>query len=285
MLARLLDRYPNGCLISELVQIHEGKFVVRAEVQIDGVTRATGMACAENLELAEDQARSRALMVLLPESNSSGQLELSAAHPSGRSDPQPGLKLSLPLVGTDNKQPSSFATTSARNSSTSSSFPSVPTAESSTLTPNGLPNLAVENYGAPVAVTPFAHAEMAGEPSDRMYDPQQEFEEEVVIPFGDLEPAASDDYSYESNIPETEPEPKPAAEVNEPFDLSDAIAQTSIQLKRLGWNNQQGRNYLEQTYGKRSRHELNDTEMLSFLTYLSSQPTPNQQPENLDTNR
>jgi len=105
----------------------------------------------------------------------------------------------------------------------------------------------------------------------------------VVIPFGDLEPADSDNYSYESNIPETEP--KPAAEVNEPFDLSDAIAQTSIQLKRLGWNNQQGRNYLEQTYGKRSRHELNDTEMLSFLTYLSSQPTPNQQPENLDTNR
>jgi len=33
---------------------------------------------------------------------------------------------------------------------------------------------------------------------------------------------------------------------------------------------------LEETYGKLKRHELDDTEMLSFLTYLSSQPTPAQ---------
>ncbi len=121
-----------------------------------------------------------------------------------------------------------------------------------------------------------------GDKSGSAYDPQPEFSEEVVIPFGDEEFSDSSDYSYESNIPELESEPKPkpnlkpAADVTEALDLSDAIAQTSIHLKRLGWNNQKGRKYLEETYGKRSRHELDDTEMLSFLTYLSSQPPPNQ---------
>jgi len=64
MLSQFPIRYPSGNLISELLQVHEGQFVVRVEVQVDGVTRATGLAAAENLELAEDQARSRALMVL-----------------------------------------------------------------------------------------------------------------------------------------------------------------------------------------------------------------------------
>lgn len=64
MLAQFQSKYPQGSLITELVQIHHGKYIVRASVQIDGVTRATGMAAAEQLEEAEDKARSRALMVL-----------------------------------------------------------------------------------------------------------------------------------------------------------------------------------------------------------------------------
>jgi hypothetical protein len=60
---------------------------------------------------------------------------------------------------------------------------------------------------------------------------------------------------------------------SEPIDLSDAIARTSVELKRLGWNNQQGREYLEQTYGKRSRQHLNDQELLEFLHYLESLPS------------
>ena len=64
MLPQFQDRYPTGSLISELLQIHQGKFVVRVSAQIEGVTRATGMAADETLEIAEDRARSRALMVL-----------------------------------------------------------------------------------------------------------------------------------------------------------------------------------------------------------------------------
>jgi len=57
-----------------------------------------------------------------------------------------------------------------------------------------------------------------------------------------------------------------------PVDLSDVIAQTDVELTRLGWTNDQGREYLEKTYGKRSRRQLNDEELMSFLLYLEEQP-------------
>ena len=59
-----------------------------------------------------------------------------------------------------------------------------------------------------------------------------------------------------------------------PVDLSDIIAQTDVELRRLGWTSTQGREYLEQTYGKRSRQQLSDEELLAFLLYLESQPSP-----------
>ena len=53
-----------------------------------------------------------------------------------------------------------------------------------------------------------------------------------------------------------------------PVDLSDVIAQTDVELARLGWTSAQGREYLEKTYGKRSRQQLTDDELMAFLLYL-----------------
>lgn len=83
--------------------------------------------------------------------------------------------------------------------------------------------------------------------------------------------------------PEGEEPPTPespvAVPLSEPIDFSEIIARTNIELKRLGWTSEQGRNYLLQTYGKRSRQLLTDEELLEFLHYLetlstSSPPTP-----------
>ncbi len=57
-------------------------------------------------------------------------------------------------------------------------------------------------------------------------------------------------------------------------DLSDIIAQTDVELQRLGWGVNQGREFLEKTYGKRSRHDLTDDELLEFLLFLETQPSP-----------
>jgi hypothetical protein len=57
MLAQFQIRYPTGSLVSELVTIDRGKYLVKASIQIEGVIRATGMAAADTVEQAEDQAR------------------------------------------------------------------------------------------------------------------------------------------------------------------------------------------------------------------------------------
>ena len=203
MFSQFLTFYPTGCLISDLLQIYQGKFVVRASVQVNGVTRATGLALAETLSLAEDRARSRALMVLLPDGSYSVQPELPARYPSVMTEAQAVVKPSLPDFGTDNKQPSSNAPPSAWISSTISSVPEVPAVDSSTFIPYSLPPLAVENYGAPGAadVTQSSDAEVGGDFLVRMYDSGLESDEEVLIPFGDEEPGDSYDYSHESDIP------------------------------------------------------------------------------------
>jgi formylglycine-generating enzyme required for sulfatase activity len=59
-----------------------------------------------------------------------------------------------------------------------------------------------------------------------------------------------------------------------PIDFTDIIARTNVELKRLGWTNQQARDYLLQTYGKRSRQLLSDAELLDFLHHLESEPSP-----------
>ncbi|MEM8614223.1 MAG: hypothetical protein AAGF93_19545, partial [Cyanobacteria bacterium P01_H01_bin.105] len=59
-----------------------------------------------------------------------------------------------------------------------------------------------------------------------------------------------------------------------PVDLSDIIAQTDVEMTRLGWSSIQGRNYLETTFNKRSRQQLTDEELLTFLLYLETQATP-----------
>jgi hypothetical protein len=59
-----------------------------------------------------------------------------------------------------------------------------------------------------------------------------------------------------------------------PVDFSDIIARTNVELKRLGWTTQQGKDYLLQTYGKRSRQLLTDGELLDFLHHLEAEPTP-----------
>jgi hypothetical protein len=53
------------------------------------------------------------------------------------------------------------------------------------------------------------------------------------------------------------------------------FARTTIEVKRLGWSNKQGSEYLQVTYGKQKRSELTDRQLQQFLNYLELQPTPN----------
>lgn len=63
-----------------------------------------------------------------------------------------------------------------------------------------------------------------------------------------------------------------ASETSGNISLLDQIAKTDVEMKRLGWDVEQGRLSLTQRYGKRSRRELTDDEVLDFLEYLEKQP-------------
>ena len=63
MLSKFRSRYPQASLISELLQIDHGKYIVRVSIILEGKT-LTGLAAMDTVEAAEDQARLRALALL-----------------------------------------------------------------------------------------------------------------------------------------------------------------------------------------------------------------------------
>ena len=193
--------------------MHDGQYVVRATITIEGKILATGLSADADVQIAEDRARERAIAAL----------DISV-------DGAPSSKASVSAISADDEQD---------------------TADTSTDTP--VPEAPVEIPALP-----------------------------VTLPDTDLEAEAADDLGLSIN--EVADEPVAAARSSaatkalesfdasvHPVDLSDIIAQTDVELTRLGWTNAQGRQYLEKTYGKRSRTQLTDEELMSFLVYLADQ--------------
>lgn len=191
--------------MSELAAIEHGQYVVRVLVQNDGVTLASGLAAASSVEQAEDQARTRALGLL--------------------------------VAGTKKVTPAVTPVQSAI------AAPSMPVPVPS---PTAVP-LKPSTATQPVPAAP----------------PAADFEFELPL---------SAPPEPEPVVEEAPPSAPPAVE--ETLDFSDIIARSDVELKRLGWTSEQGRNYLLETYGKRSRQLLSDAELLEFLRFLEGQPSP-----------
>jgi len=286
MLAQFQARYPTGSLISELLTIYQGKFVVRVSVQVEGVTRATGIAGAETPELAEDRARERALVVLAIDPPGSIPPEATAIQLSGDTIPQQAIRINIaaapePITQTNHR---AFTTTSGLDHSTQLSVLQASPLEK--LTPESVISPEVKGndaYGKdsvqrnPIASTPTEEPDVAFEDFELTSDLPSGSGNNPLSSFSNVTPLVQRSYSPQEST--KAPPGKKLAETkmvatSEPIDLSDAIARTSVELKRLGWSNQQGREYLEQKYNKRSRQHLNDEEMLEFLHYLESLPSP-----------
>lgn len=288
MLTQFRIQYPKGSLVTELLTIDHGKYIVRCWVQNEGTTLVTGMAAADTVELAEDQARIRALAVLginattvtkQPETSSIPQdvslpMTSKAIAPTVFSD-VPSVAKTHQSSSLEQPQPTQFPEkTPTVNQPSFSSFESKP-----------------EEVTNPVTTQPVVGDEM---PFASEYDSAEvESFPEMETPHWTAEttnPAPLPDVPMKSHRKkksqaETNAIPSTADTVEfsevtaqppttEPIDLSEFIARTNVELKRLGWTNQQGRDYLVQTYGKRSRQLLTDDELLDFLHHLESEPSP-----------
>ncbi|ALF54401.1 hypothetical protein ACX27_18650 [Nostoc piscinale CENA21] len=276
MLAQFQSLYPNGSLTSELVDIFQGKYIVRASVQIDGVIRATGLAAAETVEAAEDQARNRALMVLGVKNTPQTQAESSP--------PVTNAVAPTPVIQTTvNVSESTYAATPDKNLELVTSKPEIsPVAASSkTLTPDLFANEALSIDTHTPDLTPSLPLTPSREPA---FVPSAD-NLEIEVPHQPETPAFSG--MTASNVTPFTPRNYSSSETTttstttskrkkkaEAVDLSDVIAKTDVELQRLGWTPEQGREHLIKTYGKRGRTLLTEEELHSFLQYLQSQPDP-----------
>ena len=276
MLTQLRSRYPHASLKSELVTIDHGKYIVRALVEVDGVVLATGLAAADTVETAEDKARNRAIAIL--DLEGAGDLEVKAASDVFQEDQEPLRRNAEPVLEekikpkipttiippTKNNLPSREQKQKKENvelpeTDNSRQLFSLSEPEPTEINGSSAP-LPLENSGV-------ESLEEKNPPST------------ATIPELDLTPVTYSAPDYDEEEPDysahSPAELATGVNSNEDataVDFSEIIAKTDWEMKRLGWNTEQGKNYLLETYGKRSRHYLGDEELLEFLDYLQSQP-------------
>jgi hypothetical protein len=265
MLAQFQSLYPKGSLISELVQIFQGKYIVRASVQIEGVTRATGMSAAETVEVAEDQARNRALMVLgvttPPQSavvfpqNSISPVELN----SSSNITNELSESTYSLAKNEGFAAVEWSVTSDDNKNTND-------AHSISKSDTFSQNFPATSYQEPEFDAPIENLEI-------MSDHQPENLPFPEISVSNVTPFTPRSYTPPDNVTTLSGTGKKKRK-SEPVDLSDVIAKTDVQIERLGWTRDQGKEYLKKTYGKLGRTLLSEEELLDFLRHLESQPDP-----------
>ena len=269
MFTQFRIHYPKGSLVTELVTIDRSKYIVRCWVQNEGTTLATGLAAADTVELAEDQARTRALEALALDSSTLTKQPETPSVTNGEvlvsRQPTPIAATAFPeatrVTSLVEPQPMTVPETPIANDARSfSSFEPKreEVADRVTATPQGADEITFtyDEYESPdVETTPEAET------------PLWAAEKTSTTPINDV-PVPS--YAQTELETDTNGTPSTAS----PVDFSDIIARTNVELKRLGWTNQQGRDYLVQTYGKRSRQLLTDGELLDFLYHLESEPSP-----------
>ncbi|MGF1515171.1 MAG: hypothetical protein ACFB5Z_15945 [Elainellaceae cyanobacterium] len=288
-IAQFRSRCPFVSLTTALLMVHNDAYVVRAIAQAGPTVVATAMAAHPDLEKAEDRAMVRLLERLdLPpaaiaspnSARDDSTLEHSPKAASAASiqtspflpDPAPPVVATAPLAApfNSNEVPGNVladdvladTALAAPLSDAEPEPPNPPAAESSSdrlPPPEALPPLDATIPGLDQPSPPKARA-----------------------PKGQPKSAAGKSAKPAEDAPKQKPTPArldrqqsgPDQATLTPKDLSDIIARTSVELRRLSWTDEQGRNHLQNTYGKRSRQQLTDPELVDFLRYLEQQPAP-----------
>ncbi|MGK7886576.1 MAG: hypothetical protein AB4057_18370 [Crocosphaera sp.] len=291
MLNQFRQHYPEGSLVSELVTIDHGKYIVRVLLQNNNVTLSTGLAADEKIEIAEDRAIERALNSLQLDAKPVAVQEKNVVQPSASppeitqpkstvaySSPPPEKPVEVEPVVNKNEikeieTPTKPPIKTKIETPTKSSKNQVKTTTNSNKSPSIQPK--IEEKPLPILETPqepeiekttLPIAEITEEPEI----------EETSLPIAEI---TEEPEIEETSLPiteiteEPEIEEKPSTE-EEVLDFSEIIARSNVELKRLKWTTEQGREYLVKTYGKRSRQVLSDDELLEFLRYLEGLPTP-----------
>lgn len=276
MLKQFRTHYPDGSLISELIEIDRGQYIVKVTLQINETILATGLAAADKVESAEDRARERALLALALDSipkkpDASVKVEKSLPRVINNSadvvnlPPQPEesttkkevspvdpLAVNTPYVSTFSTvaKKDSVANNNSANSSNSHQSPVASTKEIEPI-----------NFNSSYADLPSA--------TESLYNEElTELQSKAHLP--NAVPGMAEISMEKSDNSQQEVTSNQPLEIVE-FNFNEIKIRTDVEIKRLGWTQEQGRDFLLATYGKRSRLHLTDEELMDFLRYLESQ--------------
>ena len=241
MLHQFRHLYPQGSLVSELINIDRGLYIVKVLVQNQGIVLGTGLAAADTIEKAEDKARERALMIV----------NLDQAVPKSVAKPPASTKapaVTKPTISDDRE---------ASLGDRPEPVPAMTTASATTIN-----NHQVSTNPEPTQPT------------------VADFNLDTSVPETSLETTSAVETQtniFDQPISSAPVEPvEEVASVDTPdtieFDFNDIKHKIDLEMKRLSWTREQGRDYLLSTYGKRSRLHLTDPELLEFLEYLENLP-------------
>lgn len=285
MLAKFRACYPQGSLVSELLNIDRGLYLVKVTVQVEGITLANGLAAADKLELAEDRARERAISALGLENNQAITAQPIAQNivAESRSTPkieQPVLEVATPTAtGIKNGTQEIYNAQKGNNSSVNSVDNvvapqiSTPANEPKTITSEPVIPAIDAAISAPEKQDVEPDLNLGG-----ASEPEQPVDDRVDRNQGTLFAGTYNSSSTESvaDLPDISAASSQVNTVTETveIDFNKIKHQTDIEIKRLGWTRDDGRNFLQSHYGKRSRLHLTDEELLEFLHYLENLPTP-----------
>jgi hypothetical protein len=205
MLTHFRDRHSTGSIITDLLRVEEGLYVVKAQIIVNTIVLGCGIAGSTTVEEAEDAAIQRALR--------------TAGFDTARGD----------------------ALLSYSNGISATSMPShQPLPPPAPLGPTNLSSASAgDRYG------------------------ENQFQAEPVLSTWTGNPAS---------VP-SPPVATPSMAELAIEDLSELIAQTDVELTRIGWGPKEGRKYLKDSFGKQSRQQLDERELREFLRHLKNQPT------------
>ncbi len=306
---RFRQQYPQGSIISDLVQIHGDQYVVKVSVLAESTVLVSTLAADANLMLAENRAMERALTIL----GIQGLQQPAHETVNLIVTPLPDLPVRL----TNSVEQPEVATASEPLTNGGSLIEPVinlvATAES--------PIISEETALPLVPVVPVAEPIRIQVAASGISEQPMKFDAEPSLPEPDAEiniltttngqvatdsappeiSATSPEQSIET-IPEAPvaksnrtkkatatPDPLPAVTDNDtpltgtssdetivpiaepPLSVTDMIPMINMELKRLGWSKERGREYMVSLYNKRASALLSDDELFGLLQHLQAE--------------
>jgi hypothetical protein len=305
-------QYPQGSIISDLVQIHGDQYVVKVSVSLANTVLVSTLAADANLTLAENCAMERALTIL-----GIRDLQQPAHEPVNLTvTPLPDLPIGLTNSIAEDTSEAIIEDTHPEILANSEPVSNLPIPVVTLAETTESPIIIEEIYLSPVPAITAAEpiriqVGVASEISEQLMDfnatpsfTEPEAENTMPIANGKVAvdsnppeiPAILPELPIEA-VPEvsvtTSSRSKKAAPTSDslstatdeapldetmvpiaepPLSVTDMIPMINMELKRLGWSKDRGREYMVSLYNKRASALLSDDELFGLLQHLQAEP-------------